>query len=210
MQAQVKDDSLACCLDEYGIVCSMVKKLSRPFLKSLHNHLLSTPFIRSLLRNYFGQKIIATLAAPQDAYDICVLYKNYAAADVQNTKKLITDGELFYIISKFKNKIIGVGCLENLKYPELWNGWWLSGLQVRSSYKGIGAGQAIVNLAIQKVKEMDGSSLKLLAFEGRKQANSLYEKLGFERITDPEIEQLLEDEVKKGIPRRIYMVKEIS
>lgn len=187
----------------------IIKKLLKPILKPIHGYFLSILPVRSTLRNCFRNRIKTSLAEPSDAYDICMFYQQFDNEQIKNTKKAILDKESYYVIVKLLGRIIGITSLHYDERQEPWNGWWLTGLQVMSIYKGIGAGQAIVNLAIQKVKEMDGNSLKLFAFKGRKPANSLYEKLGFKRIIDSEIEQSLEDEAKTGNPRRIYMVKNI-
>lgn len=183
---------------------------TKPFFKFIQSLLLSRHFIRKGLRDLLAKKINVSRASNDEVYDICRLYK---CTDPENIK-VVYDQIIkkdIYIIAKLRKKIIGVTLLTFAEDENeiLWNGWWLTGLHVRNLFRGIGAGQEIINRAIITVKEKGGANLKLLAFKDRKPARRLYEKLGFKPMSTPEIDKILENNAIGIKQKRIYMVKNI-
>lgn len=191
-------------------IANPLKKTTKFIIRPAHSFVLSISFIRKNLKKYASEKMSASVAQPSDAYDICLIYRQPYPEDIKKVAEDIRVRQGIYIISRFKNQIIGVTSLhyENKKGP--WGGWWLTGLVVKGKFRGFGAGKSIVELAIDITKKNNGRALKLLAFEGRRPAYDLYAKLGFERVIDPEMEKQLEKESEKGFQRRIYMIKNLT
>lgn len=179
-------------------------------LRPIHNLFLNMPFVRKNLKKYSGKHIKTLLAKQSDAYDISLLYKQPYPKEIKRIAENIKNKDGTYIVSKFKDQIIGIVSLyyENKKEP--WCGWWLTGLMVKAKFRGFGAGESIVRLAIKEAVKNKGKSLKLFAFEGRKPAYNLYTRLGFKRVVDLKIEKLLIKETEAGHPRRIYMVRNLQ
>jgi ribosomal protein S18 acetylase RimI-like enzyme/predicted nucleotidyltransferase len=88
-------------------------------------------------------------------------------------------------------------------YPH--NGYWLSSLEVKTRYRGMGIGEELSHKVIEKSKKEEAKSLSLLVRMNNYQAIKLYRKLGFEKVVIPALEGQLEEEQRILGNRRIVM-----
>ncbi len=93
-------------------------------------------------------------------------------------------------------------------YP--YEGWWIFGLGVSRRYRGLGIGEKLVKMAVETAAKHKALEIKLLAFEDANRARNLYQKLGFRRISIPELDKQLIQEAKKTLRRRIILAKSIK
>ena len=99
------------------------------------------------------------------------------------------------------------GYMELVRYPDehpLFHGYWITGLYVRTRFRGLGVGKALVQQAIKRAREENASEIWLLVYNNRIPAVRLYQKLGFTIVSSAEIELMLENE-RSGAERRILM-----
>jgi ribosomal protein S18 acetylase RimI-like enzyme len=131
--------------------------------------------------------------------------------DVLNEYFQTTQDADFLIIAKRNKRIIGSLILA--KFPESdypYAGWWVFDLRVNRRYRGIGIGERLVRMAIEKVAKHNASDIKLLAFEDEKRARNLYQKLDFRQISIPELDKQLKEEAKKSSRRRVILAKNLK
>lgn len=93
-------------------------------------------------------------------------------------------------------------------YPH--DGYWLSDLMVRTTYRGMGIGEELTRMVMEKSKKEGAKELSLLVQEHNYRAIKLYQKLGFEIRVIPDLERQLEDERRALGYRRICMFMNLS
>jgi len=119
-------------------------------------------------------------------------------------------GSTTYVAAADDGRIMGVAHLR--AHPESdapYIGWWLYGLSVRSRYRGMGVGRALVQQCANQSRSQGASALHLLVFEKNQPAIALYESIGFERVSLPELEATLVDDVAQYGRQRIPYVKPV-
>ena len=74
-------------------------------------------------------------------------------------------------------------------------------------YRGMGLGEKLSCLTIEKCKKQRANKVSLLVFENNLPAINLYKKLGFEQSINDDLENQLKREITEYGQRRIYMSK---
>ena len=94
----------------------------------------------------------------------------------------------------------------NKHYP--YDGYWLSSLNVRIMYRGMGIGEELSQKVIAKSREEGAKELCLTVGENNHPAIRLYQKLGFQFKVVPELEKQFEQE--RDAHRRAMLLMCIS
>jgi ribosomal protein S18 acetylase RimI-like enzyme len=96
--------------------------------------------------------------------------------------------------------------MENFPYT----GYWLFSLQVKSLCQGLGVGEGLSRMVIQRAEVEGAAKVDLLVFQDNWRAISLYCKLGCEKYDTPELDPQLENEFLSTGRRRILMRKQLA
>jgi ribosomal protein S18 acetylase RimI-like enzyme len=91
-----------------------------------------------------------------------------------------------------------------------WRGHWLLSLSVQSRYRGLGIGDALTQVVVDRSVADGAPDLRLAVYEDNFRAIGLYEKMGFERITVPVLEPVFLGEKAARGRRRIVMQKRLG
>jgi ribosomal protein S18 acetylase RimI-like enzyme len=95
---------------------------------------------------------------------------------------------------------------ENAPYT----GYWLFSLYTKSRWQGLGIGEALSQVVIERARMEGAPALDLVVYEDNFRAIRLYRKLGFEIYTISELEPQLESERALTGRRRVVMRKLLS
>jgi GNAT superfamily N-acetyltransferase len=117
--------------------------------------------------------------------------------------------EDYFLIARMGKEIAGATVITTFPDDRAYPDWWIFGMSVRTRYRGAGIGEGLVRKAVDMVSEKGATTVNLLVFEHNKAAVSLYCKMGFNPISIPTLDILLEEEVRQGQRRRIIMSKDI-
>lgn len=158
-----------------------------------------------------GRRLLGDMLRELQSFKLyCILVKNLMKGDIDYQIKDSEDAG-YRLVAKRKDKIIGGVTLT--KFPEggyPYVGWWLFGMSVNWPYRRIGLGEELTRMAMEVAAKDGISEIRLLVFEDAKHAINLYQKLGFRRISMPELDKQLEEEAKKGSRRRIILARDIN
>jgi len=147
-----------------------------------------------------------------------VVVREASEEDVQAIYELWA-GESFHVASSEKSPKLTywvgmirdnyAGFVELVRNPleSSWGGYWLYGLWVRRSWRGLGLGEKLVRAVVERSCIEGSEKLDLMVYEDNAGAVSLYHKLGFVHITFPEIEPQLLSEQQTSGRRRLVMRK---
>jgi ABC-2 type transport system ATP-binding protein len=100
------------------------------------------------------------------------------------------------------------GCVYLVRRPEQaypHDGYWLINLMVRTLYRGMGIGEELSRMVMEKSRKERAKGLSLLVNEYNHRAIRLYRKLGFEMRVIPALERELEHERCTLGYRRVLM-----
>lgn len=194
-----------------------LKRNIRRILGKLLPYIQGVQLYRKLSKKLIKDEICYSMAIPDDALSLSRLYRYNEYSDMRDYAESFRghlnkprDSE-YCLVAKRRNKVIGSATLTNT--PETnsspYKGWWLFGMLVSWPYRGLGIGKQLTKMACEIAAKKDALSIRLLAFEKAKPAVNLYRKLGFRRISIPEIDTQLEEEVKRGLRRRIIMERQL-
>jgi ribosomal protein S18 acetylase RimI-like enzyme len=86
-----------------------------------------------------------------------------------------------------------------------WAGHWLSSLTVCAPLRGLGIGEALARVVVERARHEGAGELLLAVQEDDVRAIALYRKLGFERVMVPALEPIFTDELERLGRRRIVM-----
>lgn len=106
-----------------------------------------------------------------------------------------------------------VGSVHLLKYPDgpsPYTGYWLSDLQVRLRYRGMGLGEQLARKMISYADENGAKELWILVRENNRPALTLYEKMGFIKVDMPVFSEILRKERNTLGYKRIMMQLKIK
>lgn len=121
-------------------------------------------------------------------------------------EKLVYQDREYHLVATLGGHIAGVITIKHfagkaVSYPD----WWIFSLAVRSWYRGLGVGEQLVQKALQKAALAGATRVNLLVFEKAVRATNLYQKMGFNRHSIPELDAQLEKEFRHAGKRRIIM-----
>jgi ribosomal protein S18 acetylase RimI-like enzyme len=185
-------------------------------LSWLLRRLQALKIYRNIARKLINSKIRYHTATEKDAYKLSRFYGYEQLPEIEDPVGLLkhqlqnpNDYGYTFIACK-KEKIVGATILTSI--PEnkiLYPDWWIFGMTVRTRYRGSGIGEGIMRMVMEKASEGGASRLNLLVFEKNKAAVNLYRKMGFRKISIPELDKQLEEEAQKEKRRRIIMSRPI-
>ena len=101
-----------------------------------------------------------------------------------------------------------VGFVQLVRFPKErspYEGYWLFSLEVRFRQRGAGIGRMLTRKVIERATLDGANELSLLVYARNRPAVRLYEKLGFQRVQIPGLEEDLEKEAGTPGGRRIAM-----
>jgi ribosomal protein S18 acetylase RimI-like enzyme len=165
------------------------------FLDRLHN----IKFYRTWL-SWFCQNLISyRIATASDAAALSRCYGYEGAEGVKEFTKFIESDRIYYPIATVKGKVVGAVKLQKCFHGNVvfFPDWWIFLLVVCKRYRGMGIGQKLLSMALREAAVNNATGVNLQVFEQSKAAINLYRKMGFQRISIPELEKL-EQEVQKG------------
>ena len=114
-------------------------------------------------------------------------------------------------VAKVGPRVVGFVQLTNR--PEDVSGWgghWLFSLSVQPRYRGLGIGDALTQVVVERSVADGAPDLRLAVYEDNFRAIGLYEKMGFERTIVAALEPgFLEEKAARG-RRRIVMQKRLG
>jgi ribosomal protein S18 acetylase RimI-like enzyme len=90
------------------------------------------------------------------------------------------------------------------------SGYWFVSLNVRTLYRRMGIGEAIVLRAMDQARVEGASELRLYASEDNHTAIALYAKLGFEEFCPPFMEKIQANHVMRCGSRLVFMRKDLA
>jgi signal peptidase I len=197
-------------------VGSVVKRCGRSILGGILEKIQGFKFYSFLVKKLMKENVHYQIVSSDDAFSLSQLYRSFQGLGQGKRvdaldKKLKSTGDSDYCtIATRKGRVIGSVTLNG--FPESdhpYEGWWIFGLWVSWRCRGMGIGEKLVKLAVEKATEVGSSEVKLLAFEDAKRAINLYKKLGFRHISIPELDKQLAQEAKETLRRRIILVKDL-
>lgn len=172
---------------------------------------------RNIVRRFVKGKIRYQMATSDDAFSLSRLYHydkrpelKYPTETFNKQIRSLKDSGYCFVAKK-GNKVIGSVTIRNFPWSAFpYNGWWLFALFVNFRYRGMGVGERLAKMAIERAAKEGASEVKLTVLENAKAAINLYRKLGFHQIFMPELEEQFREEIKKGLHKRIVLRKYIS
>ena len=118
------------------------------------------------------------------------------------------DPDVVRYVAKCGDDVIGlVTLLRPSASPSPFRGCWLFGLMVRMRYRGRGVGEALTARVLAQAEAEGAEELLLCVFEDNRPAVNLYRKLGFERVTLPELAEWMATHEQADGRRMIAMAK---
>ena len=103
-----------------------------------------------------------------------------------------------------------VQLVHNSSDNTLFTGYWLFSLYIKTQWQGLGIGERLSQMVIERAKVEGAPTLDLLVYEDNIRAIRLYRKLDFEMHTIPELEIQLENERATTGRRRVVMRKKLA
>jgi RimJ/RimL family protein N-acetyltransferase len=174
-----------------------------------------------LAKKFMKENIRYQIAVPADAPSLSRLYRYNRQPNLENPTDALKEqlrnpkDSGYWIVAKQKigrkegrDKIVGGVTLARFEpddYP--YEGWWIFGMKVNWRYRRMGIGEELTKMAIDIY---GASEIKLLVFEDAIPANNLYQKLGFRRVSIPELDEQLAEEARETSRRRIVLTKNIQ
>jgi len=193
---------------------SLVKQSGRKILGSVLEKLQGLKLYSTLAKKFMKGDILYKCVLPDEAHSLSEeeLKLEFEKTSYARKKKRSKSKDSDYcFVAQRKGRIIGSVTLSKSPqsdYPD--SGWWIFGLGVNRRYRGVGIGEKLVKMAVETAEKHKASEIKLLVFEDAKRARKLYQKLGFHRISIPELDEQLIQEAKKTLRRRIILAKNIK
>jgi len=122
------------------------------------------------------------------------------------------DRNVTNLVAKRGSKVIG--SVQLMRFPEgspLYAGYWLFSLTVNSFYRGMGIGEKLSRVVIEKARAEGAEELLLRVGEDNHRAINLYRKLGFRIKAMPKLDEArLNEEMAPRGRRQIIMSKSLS
>ncbi len=116
-----------------------------------------------------------------------------------------------FIVARKGNEVIGRTSISNFSPGEFpFSGWRIYDLWVNWRYRRLGIGERLTKMSCDIAAQGQAREIKLLAFRDSKPAIRLYRKMGFRRISIPEIDKQLREEAERTRRERIIMAKDIQ
>lgn len=91
-----------------------------------------------------------------------------------------------------------------------WTGCWLFSLEVWPLWRGAGLGERLTRAVLTEGRARGVGELRLAVYEDNERAVRLYRKLGFRRVSVPELEPQLVSEYAQAGRRRVVMAVDLS
>jgi len=193
---------------------SLVKQSGRKIIGNVLEKLQGLNLYSFLAKKFIKGDILYECVSPDEAYSLSEeeleleFERTLSARKKKQSKSKDTD---YCFVAKRKERVAGsVTLTKSPQRDSPYSGWWIFGLGVNWRYRGMGIGEILVKMAIEKAAKNKASEIKLLVFEDAKRARNLYKKLGFHRISIPELDKQLALEAKETLRRRIIFAKNIE
>lgn len=157
-----------------------------------------------------GRRLLSEMLRKVQGHELySSLVKKLSTEDIEYQ---IKDSEHpgYRLVARRKDKIVGSVTLQNFpdsNYPYV--GWWIFGMHVNWRYRAMGIGEQLTRVAMEVTAKEGASEIRLLVFQDAKPGLNLYQKLGFSRISIPELDKMLEQEAKETLRRRIILARDI-
>ena len=114
-------------------------------------------------------------------------------------------------VAKHRSRIVGFVQLVPFSdvHPE-WRGHWLSSLNVRGRYRGLGVGEALTARVVEEARAQGVAELLLVVSEDNERAIGLYRKAGFSQTVVEALEPIFQAEKASHGRRRVVMRKRLD
>lgn len=142
-----------------------------------HTRLTNRPIYRHLAKKCFATHVYCRLATQEDIDAICKLYGYDSVDAIRSVSAGISQS--ITIVALLGRQIIGAVDV----YPNRDKHWWISGLMVRTLYRGMGIGKRLTMVALQKATDSQADNIGLYAAHGNVPAINLYRQLGFTEVS---------------------------
>lgn len=198
-------------------VGSIVKQNGRRILGAILERLQGLKFYSVLAKKFIKEDVTYHIESSDETYFLSQLSRYNQGLELETPTNALNENlkraedSYYCVVAERKSRIIGSVTLTD--FPEgdsPYEGWWIFGLWVNWRYRGMGIGEKMVKMAVEKEAKDDASEIKLLVFKDAKRAINLYKKLGFHQISIPELDKQLAQEAEKTSRRRIILAKDLK
>jgi ribosomal protein S18 acetylase RimI-like enzyme len=121
--------------------------------------------------------------------------------------KTIPNPNATNFVAKKDQEVVGFVQLVTCPNNTLYTGWWLFSLAVKTLYQGMGIGEGLSRVVMERAKQENAKGLYLLVRQDNYKAINLYRKLGFENRIIPALEERLRQERLETGYRRVVLSK---
>jgi len=196
---------------------SAVKRCGRRILGGILEKAQGFKFYSALVKKLMKEDVQYQRASSDEAYSISHHYGAKHRPEIERLTNVLseqferTEDSDYCVIAMRKSRVVGSVTLT--EFPESdspYEGWWIFGLWVNWRYRGMGIGEKMVKIVLEKAAKDDASEVKLLVFKDAKRAIRLYQKVGFRQISIPELDRQLVREAEKSSRRRIILAKDLK
>lgn len=176
----------------------------------LHRLQALAPY-RRLARMLIGPHIHCRVATAEDAIALSRLYIHESLSDLLGPDGRAAshfdspEARESILIASFMGMTAGAAAIH--PFPEdveLYPDWWLSGMLVRTRFRGAGVGERLVLQAFDQAARAGATRVNLLVSEQNKAALALYHKMGFRPASIPPLERYLQNEAPPAGRLRIF------
>ncbi len=185
---------------------------------ALFNLLLDFKIFRLPGINLVDRFVSYQNASIKDADELSGLYQSTSGKSSNNLESSIRrlekkKGSGYVLKACINERILGAVFLILVSEEELSPyspGWWIFSLLVNRRYRRLGIGEDLLHTALQEAKGRGAKEVNLMVAESNKAATSLYRKMGFQENSNPKVDALMEDELKRGKSKRIFMTIQLD
>ena len=183
----------------------------------LTGRLQALKLYRIMARRLFGRRSTCRAAMATDASPLASLHDPRAPADPGDPSGIVARhlkqvrGCGHTLVACVGRKVVGAAIITPVPgRADLYPDWWLFGLLVRTRYRGAGIGERLVRLALEEAAAEGASTVYLWVPEGNRPATRLFNKMGFQPASRPDLEARWEKQRLPGQPHPLLMARTLK
>jgi GNAT superfamily N-acetyltransferase len=170
-------------------------------VRRLLHRLQALAAYRRLARMLIGPHIRCRVATAKDATALSRLYIQESLSDLVGPDGRAAshldspEAREGIVIASLMGMTAGATAIHPFpEDAELYPDWWLSGMLVRTRYRGAGIGQRLVLQALDQAARAGATRVNLMVSQQNRAALALYHKMGFRAASIPPLERHLRNE----------------